>query len=292
MRSVVVTGTSTGIGEACAQRLVKEGVRVFGSVRRAEDGARLVRALGALFVPLVFDVTDQTAVNAAAARVADALGNNTLFGLVNNAGIAVVGPLLELQLEDFRKQLDVNVIGQVCVTQAFAPLLGADRSRVGAPGRILMMSSVGGRHGSPFLAPYNSSKFALEGLSECLRRELMLFGIDVIIIAPGMIATPIWDKVEAMDSSPFAGSAFASAMEIAKGAIAKGRQGLPAARIAETVWIALTARRPKTRYTVTPTPVQLWMTRVVPRRMIDRIIAKRLGLSPGRLTGTARTPRA
>jgi hypothetical protein len=202
MKSVVVTGSSTGIGWGAAKLLIKKGFRVFGSVRKAADGERLVKEFGPNFVPLLFDVTDQAAVNIAADQVSAALGGETLFGLVNNAGIAVAGPVLYLKIDEFRHQLEVNVTGQVITTQAFAPLLGADRSRKGKPGRIVMISSVGGRNATPFMAPYNASKFALEGLSESLRRELMLFGIDVIVIAPGAVATPIWAKAEQVDITP------------------------------------------------------------------------------------------
>src|SRR5262249_25504003 len=136
MRSVVVTGSSTGIGWGATKVLIQRGFRVFGSVRKEADGERLSSEFGANFVQLKFDVTGAAAVNAAADQVSAALGGETLAGLVNNAGIAVAGPLLYLKIDEFRQQLEVNVTGQVIVTQAFAPLLGADRSRKGAPGRI------------------------------------------------------------------------------------------------------------------------------------------------------------
>src|SRR5262245_15640607 len=179
MRSVVITGTSTGIGWAASKVLTAAGFRVFGSVRRKADAERLAAELGPRFVPLLFDVTDESAVKAAAAQVRAALGGETLAGLVNNAGVAVPGPLLELPIEEFRRQIEVNLTGVVIATQAFAPLLGIDRRLNGAPGRIVNIGSVGGQVATPFLAPYNASKFAIEGLSESLRRELLLFGIDV-----------------------------------------------------------------------------------------------------------------
>lgn len=191
MRSVIVTGASTGIGWGCVKVLIASGIRVFGSVRKRIDADRLSKEFGTNFRPLIFDVTDAAAVAAGAKEVEAALGDETLFGLVNNAGIAVPGPLLYQEIDDFKHQITVNLVGQLIVTQAFAPLLGVDRSRRGAPGRIVMMSSVAGRNASPFVGAYSASKFALEGLSESLRRELMLFGIDVIIVAPGAVATPI-----------------------------------------------------------------------------------------------------
>lgn len=277
MQSVVVTGASTGIGAATARVLIGSGLRVFGSVRRGADGERLARELGERFVPLLFDVTDSAAVGAAAGRVSRELAGETLLGLVNNAGVAVLGPLLYLDPHELRRQLDVNVVGQLIVTQAFGPLLGADRTRRGAPGRIVMMSSVGGRNASPFMGPYNTSKFALEGLSESLRRELMIFGIDVIVIAPGAIATPIWDKADALDPAAFAHTPYVAAMTAAKQVIAHGRRGLPPERIGRTVLTALTARRPRVRYLVTPTPVQQAIGSLLPKRVVDRIVAKRLG---------------
>ena len=278
MRSVVVTGTSTGIGYATARVLTGQGIGVFGSVRREADAERLQRELGSLFTPLLFDVTDGPAVARAAERVSRQLHGRTLFGLVNNAGVAFPGPLLHLPIEDFRQQLEVNLTAQLFVTQTFAPLLGADAARKGAPGRVVMMSSVGGRNGSPFLGAYSASKFGLEGMSESLRRELMVHGIDVIIIAPGAIATPIWDKAEALDVKRLEHTPYASALQIMKDfAMESARRGLPAEVIGRTVLTALTASRPKTRYTVTPEPVRWLIGQWLPKRTVDRIIARRFG---------------
>src|SRR4029077_1950403 len=152
MKSVVVTGSSTGIGWGATKILIQNGFRVFGSVRKQADGERLQKEFGANFVPLLFDVTDAAAVQAGADKVAAALGGETLAGLVNNAGIAVAGPLLYLKIDELRHQLEVNLTGQVIATQAFAPLLGADTSRKGKPGRIVMISSVGGKTANPFMA--------------------------------------------------------------------------------------------------------------------------------------------
>src|SRR5712664_3061297 len=176
MQSVVITGASTGIGWASAKLLLDKGFRVFGSVRKQADADRLKGEFGANFTPLVFDVTDEAAMLAAAREVRAALSGETLAGLVNNAGIALAGPVLEFSVDDFRRQMDVNVIGPIIATQAFGPLLGSDPSLKGPKGRIVMISSVAGRNGNPMSAAYAASKHALEGLSESLRRELMLFG--------------------------------------------------------------------------------------------------------------------
>jgi len=281
MRSVVVTGTSTGIGRASAKALIDHGFRVFGSVRKQADADRLKQELGGNFVPLVFDVTDEAAVNAAAATVRAELEGETLAGLVNNAGIAVAGPLLDLPLADFRRQMEVNVIGPVIAIKAFTPLLGADPSLKGAPGRIVMISSVGGQNGNPLISPYSTSKFAIEGLSESLRREFMLFGIDVIVIGPGAIKTPIWDKAEAEDSSRFNASPFAPV--VAKmGAIMQqlAQSGLPAEDVGALVHHVLTTPNPKVRYAIVPNKVEAMILKLAPKRLADRMIAGRLGLKP------------
>jgi len=279
MKSVVVTGASTGIGWGCVKVLTAAGYRVFGSVRKQADADRLQAEFGPNFTPLIFDVTDQAAVRRGAEIVEKALGGETLFGLVNNAGIAVAGPLLYIGIDELRQQLEVNLIAQLTVTQAFAPLLGADTSRKGAPGRIVMMSSIGGKNAFPFMGPYSASKFGLEGLSESLRRELMVFGIDVIMIRPGAVATPIWDKADEVDVTRFTNTPYYSSLDKVKEVmIGQGRKGYPPERIGRAVLKALTAARPKTAYTENPNKLQGAAVRVLPKRMVDRAVAGQLGL--------------
>jgi NAD(P)-dependent dehydrogenase (short-subunit alcohol dehydrogenase family) len=281
MQSVVITGASTGIGWATAKLLLGRGFRVFGSVRKQADADRLRDEFGVNFTPLLFDVTNEAAVLAAAREVRATLGGETLFGLVNNAGIAVAGPVLELAADEFRRQMDVNVIGPIIATQAFGPLLGSDPSLKGPRGRIVMISSVAGKNGNPLMSAYSASKFAIEGLSESLRREMMLFGIDVIIIAPGAVKTPIWSKAEEIDVSAYKNSPFFPALQrIRQFMLQLGETGLPAEKIAERIAEALTSASPKVRYQITPDPIRHLMTAVLPKRMIDKIIAKRLGLMP------------
>jgi NAD(P)-dependent dehydrogenase (short-subunit alcohol dehydrogenase family) len=282
MRSVVVTGASTGIGRATAKLLLDKGFRVFGSVRKQADADRLKSELGANFTPLLFDVTDEAAVLSAAREVRAALNGETLAGLVNNAGIAVAGPVLEISADQFRRQMEVNVIGPIIATQAFGPLLGADPSLKGAKGRIVMISSVAGKNGNPLTSPYSASKHALEGLTESLRRELMLFGIDVIIVAPGPVKTPIWSKgQEAVDLDNFKNSPYLPALQKV-GAYMKHLDsiGLPPEKIAERVHDALTLPHPKVRYQIAPDPMRHIITSWLPKRVVDRIMAKRLGLMP------------
>jgi NAD(P)-dependent dehydrogenase (short-subunit alcohol dehydrogenase family) len=280
-KSVVVTGVSTGIGWGATKVLTKAGFRVFGSVRKETDAKKLSAEFGANFVPLIFDVVDEKGVRAAAATVRQALGGETLFGLVNNAGIAVAGPLVYMPVEDFRQQIDVNLTGVVIATQAFAPLLGIDPDLKGKPGRIVNISSVGGKSASPFLGAYNTSKFGLEGMSEALRRELMLFGIDVIVIAPGAVATAIWGKAGEAELARYANTPYATQLaKLQKLAAEQGRKGLKPEVLGRAIMKALTVARPKVRYTVTPEPVLNFVLNTVPRRTADRMIAGRLGLKP------------
>jgi NAD(P)-dependent dehydrogenase (short-subunit alcohol dehydrogenase family) len=281
MRSVVITGASTGIGWAAAKLLLDRGFRVFGSVRRQADADRLTREFGVNFTPLIFDVTDEAAVLAAAREVRGQLNGETLAGLVNNAGIAVAGPVLELAADEFRRQMNVNFIGPVIATQAFGPLLGADPSLKGPKGRIVMISSVAGKSGNPTGSAYSASKHAIEGLSESLRRELMLFGIDVIIIAPGAVRTPIWDKGEEVDISAYKNSPYFPALEKVRAFTRHlSKIGLPPQKIAEAIANALTSQNPKVRYQITPDPMRHLVMSWLPKRTVDKIIAKRLGLTP------------
>ena len=279
-RSAVVTGASTGIGHACATRLIEEGWRVFAGVRKAEDADRLKAELGENLVPLMIDVTDSDSVRAAADSVRTALSGHTLDGLVNNAGIAVAGPMLNVPLEDFQQQMDVNVTGIVRVTQAFGPLLGVDESLEGGPGRIVMMSSVAGEMAAPFLGPYSASKHAVEGLSKALRRELMLYGIQVVVIGPGAVATPIWDKAEEVDPEPYRETRFYEALlRIRKWMTKNGPEGFPPAKIADRVFRALTEDKPNFRYAIVPQRLTNWtLPKLLPDRMVDKMVAKSVGL--------------
>ena len=281
-KSVVVTGVSTGIGWGAVKVLVARGFHVFGSVRKQADGDRLKAEFGDAFTPLLFDVTDEAAVRAGARQVEAALAGQTLAGLVNNAGIAVAGPLLHLPVEDFRNQMEVNVTAMVTVIQAFAPLLGAESPARKDPGRIVNISSVGGKTANPFMGPYCASKFAVEGLSESLRRELLPFGVDVVIIAPGAVATPIWSKAEDLEIKAYANTVYAGPLARLQAYMqGLGASGLPPERIGEAIHTALTTAKPKVRYTISPDPFQVFMSEnVLSKRGLDGIVGKRLGLLP------------
>ncbi len=279
MRSLVITGVSTGIGLATVESALRAGFEVFGSVRTKEDAVKLSEQFPKRFVPLVFDVTDEEAIEAAARLVERALGDRRLDGLINNAGVAISGPLLYLPAEKLRHQFDVNLFGVMAVTQAFAPLLGTDSARKGKSGRIINISSVAGKFASPFVGAYVASKHALEGLSESLRRELLLFDIDVIVVGPGAIRTPIWGKAE---FEPYLQTPYADSLKLAYASMLKtAKQGLDVERCAELLVKILLTPHPKTRYALVPKPLlNWWIPRILPARWIDRIMAKRLGLRP------------
>ena len=279
MQSVVVTGVSTGIGWGITKVLIQKSFRVFGSLRKTQDAERLLKEFGENFVPLIFDVTDEPAVQTAANHVREQLHGETLFGLINNAGIAVPGPLIHLATDDFRHQLEVNLVSVLMVTKAFVPLLGADRSLQGKPGRIINISSVGGKSANPFMGAYAASKHGLEGFSESLRRELMVYGIDVIIVGPGSVATPIWDKAEQADLASYIDTDYVEALErMRKIMLQSGRNGYPPEKVGEVVWRALTISNPRIRYPVVNIrSVRRIMQMILPKRIVDRIIARNLG---------------
>ena len=282
MPSVVVTGVSSGIGWGTAKVLLQHGFQVFGSVRKQEDADRLSAEWGKAFTPLLFDITDEQAVRQAAAVVADRMPGQTLSGLVNNAGIAVPAPLIYQPIHEYRQQLEVNLVGPLIVTQAFVGLLGADHQRKGPAGRIINISSIGGKIAGPFLGAYHASKFGIEGFSDSLRIELMVHGIDVIVIGPGAVATSIWDKAEQGDASAYQNTEYAQAVEIYRTYMTEnGRKGYTSERLGEVVWQALTTPRPPVRYgyAVVPRPLVNWIIpRLLPKRRVSAMIANNLGL--------------
>lgn len=274
---VLVTGASSGIGEACALHLGSLGFNVFAGVRKQADADRIT---GARIEPVIIDVTDGASVANAAESIRDAAGPSGLAGLVNNAGIAVAGPLEYVDIAEFERQLDVNVTGVLRTTQAMLPLI-----RQGTPGRIVNMSSIGGRVAIPLVGPYNASKFALEGLSDSLRRELRPWGIHVALIEPGAVATPIWDKGADQaqelerDAPAEVRERYGEVIDAIRKQSEKNRtEGVPPQDVADAVAHALTASKPKTRYLVgrdakTRGPV----AKLLPDRAMDAAIARALG---------------
>jgi NAD(P)-dependent dehydrogenase (short-subunit alcohol dehydrogenase family) len=273
---VVVTGASSGIGETSARHLASLGFNVFAGVRSDADAERVA---GARIEPLRIDVTDQASVDAAAAQVGEAAGNVGLAALVNNAGVAVAGPLEFVDIANFQRQMDVNVTGVLRATQAFLPLIRQAR------GRIVNISSIGGRVAIPLVGPYAASKFAVEGMSDSLRRELRPWRIHVALIEPGAVATPIWDKSidesdELLDQAPpelterYGEIVEAIKRESRKNAI----DGTPPQDVADAVAHAVTADKPKTRYLVgRDAKMRGPIAKVMPDRVMDAAIGRALG---------------
>lgn len=276
--AVVVTGASTGIVEACARQLDAQGYAVFAGVRREADAARLREHASARLTPIMLDVTDAASISAAESEIARAVGDAGLKGLVNNAGIAVAGPLEFLPLGELRRQLEVNVVGQLAVTQAMLPLI-----RLGH-GRIVNISSVSGKLASPMTGAYAASKFALEALTDSLRRELRPWHIHVAAVEPGVTATPIWQKSLqagddlAVELPPQVFTLYGPAIEVSRRSArhhAKGG-GTPPVMVARAVFHALTARHPRARYPVgRDARIGTFLARMLPDAALDRLLGGR-----------------
>ncbi len=278
--TVLITGSSTGIGAACAFELDRRNYRVFAGVRREADGQKLREKASTRLTPLLIDVTDAGSIRTAAETVGQTVGEAGLDGLVNNAGIVVAGPLEVLPIEELRKQLEVNLIGQIAVTQAFLPMLRTAR------GRIVNMGSISGWVASPYLGAYAASKHALEAVTDSLRIELRNWGIRVAIIEPGPVVTPIWEKSLASSDElaermpPEAERLYGEdTRALRKMTEQLGKNGMPVELVVRAVVHALSARRPKTRYPVN------WYTRLsiavlkrVPDRLRDRLVLWELRL--------------
>ena len=268
----LVTGASSGIGEATARHLASLGWEVFAGVRKDADAERLAGTPNV--TPLKLDVTDEKSIRTATAEIGDRLD-----GLVNNAGIAVTGPLELLPLAEYRRQLEVNVIGQIAVTQALIPALRSTH------GRIAFMSSIGGVVALPMVGPYAASKFAIEAITDSLRRELRPWRIHVAAIEPGAIATPIWDKgsaevdrlTEEMGAENVDGL-YGGIIRNMRAEVADyGTTGTPPEKVAQAVAHALTAKRPRTRYLVGGDAKQrAFAARWLPDRVFDALVARQL----------------
>jgi NAD(P)-dependent dehydrogenase (short-subunit alcohol dehydrogenase family) len=269
--NIVVSGASTGIGQACAIRFAQLGYRVFAGVRKVADGAALQAHSLPNLKPMLLDVTDSESIHEALA----ALGGEPLAGLVNNAGVAVVGPVELVPLVEWRRQFEVNVIGLVAVTQAFLPLLRRGQ------GRIVNIGSIAGRSALPGSSPYDASKFAIEAITDALRMELHPWGISVSVIEPGAVATPIWKKTltEVDDLSreaPEKRALYAGLIAKVREEAEKPRNPIPASEVVKAVEHAMTARRPKTRYPV-GRDTRLWLLlNLLPDRWRDRLILRDL----------------
>jgi len=274
--AVVITGASTGIGRASARYLAERGFHVFAGVRRDEDAEALRQESAGRLTPLRVDVTDRGSIESAAREVEAAVGGEGLRGLVNNAGIGIGAPLEFIDLDELRRQLEVNVIGPIAVTQAFLALIRACR------GRVVNVGSIGGRVAQPMLGPYNASKFALEALSDSLRMELAPWGIHVSLVEPGSIATAIWAKTDAYAErmiptlGPRARELYGTAIgAVLAAARTLSKQAIAPEAVSKAIHHALTARRPRTRYLVgTDARVQAALARFVPDRARDAVLLR------------------
>lgn len=278
MRSVLITGASTGIGRATALRLDRAGWQVFAGVRKQEDAEALGAAAGPRLTPLMLDVTDAGQIAAAAAQI-EAGAEGGLDGLVNNAGLAVPSPLETIPIEDFRHQIEVNLTGQVAVTQALLPQIRAAR------GRIVFLSSIGGRIAFPLTGAYHAAKFGIEAVGDIFRQELQPWDISVSIVEPGSIDTRIWDRGERKadeigERSPRREALYGQAIERYRKVVRDtAERGIPAEKVAKAIEHALSAGRPRTRYLVgLDAKVQARLSLLIPTRVFDRIVARVMNL--------------
>ena len=288
MKYVLVTGASTGIGYSAVDQLISSGYGVFGSVRKQEDADRLKSNFGDYFIPLIFDVRDEDAINESVQVVKQNLAeDDQLAAIVNNSGIALGGPIQHLPTDVFRKQFEVNLFGVVNVTRAYLKLLGAHKG-ASHKGKIVMISSVSGKRSYPFVSPYTASKHALEALSDSLRREMMLYDIDVVIIEPGPIKTPIWDKAPSVENNPFLETDYGPALKkFYTQMVTKGKkEGLSVDKVGCLIERVITIKNPKTRYVITG---RKWMDfilpGILPDRLLDKVFAKFLGINKEKIRG-------
>jgi short-subunit dehydrogenase len=270
--TILITGVSTGIGYFLTRQFLSKGYQVFGTVRKPSDADNLLNDFHENFTPILMDVTHPDEIENAVKIVSEKLNGSTLGGLINNAGIVISGALTTLTTDEYRQQFEVNFFGMIEVTRQFLPLLGTDRTRQGLPGKIINISSNVGQIGLPFIGPYCASKHAMEGLSNSLRRELLLYGIDVIIIGPAAIKTPIWEKDSATSiPESVQNSDYAKSMAIFQKIFRKeGERGMEPQKLAKQIFNIFEKKNPKTRYALAQRKFAEW---IVPRYLLpDRIL--------------------
>jgi NAD(P)-dependent dehydrogenase (short-subunit alcohol dehydrogenase family) len=274
-RTILITGVSSGIGYGTTKELINRNYTVFGSVRKQDDAQRLKNELGEKFIPLVLDVTDQASIERAADQVQTHLKGTGLGGLINNSGISVSGPVEHLDIDKVEYNFNVNVLGIFRVTKTFLPLLGTQREHSTFPGRILNISSISGKIAAPYLAAYTGTKHAVEGISHCLRKELLAFGIDVVIIGPGQVQTPIWDK-GSLDE--FKNTQYISSMlKFFTYLVNKGKKGMTLDECSRRIADIFETEKPKTRYALVQNKFQNWiLPLLLPDRVTDRLLLKKL----------------
>ena len=278
-KSIMITGISTGIGRGTLDYFVSKGFHVYGSVRSTKDANRLKRIYKDKLTTIIFDVTKLAQLKKAAAFIKKDLNDSNLLALVNNAGTSFPGPLLRQSVKDFEKQIDINLNGAFRVIKYFAPLCGAEKNNSYKKGVIFNISSLSGKIGMPGLGAYTASKHGLEGLSQSLRRELLRYGVDVVIIGPGPIKSEIFNKVDKKFLESLKKSDYAKAAKLIpkrnKNAL---KIAFPAIEVGKLIFNALHNPNRKTRYTITPNKMMYWtVPMAISDRMLDRMIQKRSG---------------
>ena len=275
MENILITGASTGIGYHLCQVFIKHGFRVFGSVRKDEDAQKLKVDFGDNFHALLFDVTDHDSVQTAIDELTLIIGQEGLYGLINNAGMAVSGTIVHTSIADYQKQFDVNFFGVIAVTKACLTLLGARKDAQHEPGKIINISSVSGKIAFPFLSPYCASKFALEAFSDSLRREMLLYGIHVITIGPGPIRTPIWRKSE-ISTETMQSDYGPSLIKFQKSIAKSVKNAMDPEELANRIYKVFIKKKSRTRYTFLN---KKFLNYTIPRyfispRQFDRFVGK------------------
>ena len=275
MQYILITGVSSGIGKGTAEFLIKKGYYVLGSVRKAADAKELEEKYPDQFKAFIFDVTDQEAILKAATEIKSLLGDQGLTALINNAGVSVSGPLLHIPIERVEMQLEINVLGVLRVIKAFAPMLGAIKDCPFPPGKIINISSIAGLIGNPFMGPYAASKHALEGMSDCLRRELLIYDVDVILIEPGPIKSDIWAKAR-KEKWEYDHTDYAYIIKNRQKVIDAAEKGaISNEEVAKVIHKAITLRNPKTRYIVASNKRKMWLAAYVfSDRFYDSLVRK------------------
>ena len=273
-KSVLITGCSSGIGAALVSEFLKRGFLVFGSIRAKNMEAPLKKKYGKNFIPLVFDVTNYLQISKAQKKVRSILNGDNLGILINNAGIAQLGPVEHITSEEFDLHLKTMVVGTFNCVQIFLPLLGTKNNF--SPGKVINISSGGGSIGQPFMASYCSSKHALEGFSESLRRELLIYGIKVIIVEPRAFKTAIWDKSNVDDrAAKFDKTEYSRAFEKFTNFIKdSSKQGQDVKYLAQKIYTIAMMKKPKVKYSMGPSGLQFYLIRTLPKRFIDKVLGK------------------
>ncbi len=281
MKNIVITGVSSGIGKSIAEELLENDYFVIGSVRKESDSEELYSRHPEKFKHVICDLCQPESIKGACNEIKDILGEKQLYGLVNNSGIAVGGPLMHQPIEEIKNQFEINLFGLISITQQLLPLLGATMPPGITPGRIINMSSTNGKIAFPYVGAYSATKFALEAISDALRYELNIYGIKVVLIEPGIIKTDIWDKAEEADISLYKDTDYFNNLEEFKTEFVKmGKEGLEPEKVSVVVKQALESVNPKSRYVITNKYISEWLLpRILPDKYLDSLITKEVGLT-------------